>query len=83
MHGSSKVEDRGTFRAILAKIPYLKELGITALELMPPNEFEERMTETDEAKNPYAPPIPEGKLNYWGYAKSWHCPRWKVAVPRI
>ncbi len=72
MHGSSKVEDRGTFRAILAKIPYLKELGITALELMPPNEFEERMTETDEAKNPYAPPIPEGKLNYWGYAKSWH-----------
>ena len=72
MHSSSKIEDRGTFRAILAKIPYLKELGITALELMPPNEFEERMTETKEAKNPYAPPIPEGKLNYWGYAKGWH-----------
>ena len=42
-HASSGVsqEDRGTFRGILDKIPYMKELGVTAVEIMPPVEFEE------------------------------------------
>lgn len=40
-HTSSKVREKGTFKAVIEKIPYLKELGITTLELMPVMEFEE------------------------------------------
>ncbi|WP_432630776.1 hypothetical protein [Brotaphodocola sp.] len=42
-HASSGVEDRGTFAGIAEKIPYLKELGVTTVELMPSNEFNEVM----------------------------------------
>ena len=34
-HVSSGVSCPGTFPGIMEKIPYLKELGITAVELMP------------------------------------------------
>ena len=67
-HPSSKVENRGTFQGILSKIPYLKELGITAVELMPSNEFDEVMREDGSDGNPYATGTPTGKINYWGYA---------------
>lgn len=40
-HPSSHVRDRGTFRAVMEKIPYMKELGVTTLELMPVMEFNE------------------------------------------
>ncbi len=43
-HHSSGVKHRGTFLGIQEKIPYLKELGVTTLELMPVYEFEERET---------------------------------------
>ena len=39
--GSSKVKAKGTFRGIVEKIPYLKELGITTLEFMRLYEFDE------------------------------------------
>ncbi len=41
-HASSQVDDsdRGTFRGVIGKIPYLKELGITAVELMPVFQFD-------------------------------------------
>lgn len=42
-HVSSKVENRGTFEGIIEKIPYLKELGITGIILMPSYEFNECM----------------------------------------
>ena len=38
---SSKVSAPGTFAGIREMIPYLKELGITAVELMPIFEFDE------------------------------------------
>lgn len=44
-HSSSKVEARGTFAGIGEKIPYLKELGITTVELLPAVEFQEVMAE--------------------------------------
>ena len=38
---SSGVRNKGTFAGVVEKIPYLKELGITTLELMPAAEFQE------------------------------------------
>ena len=46
---------RGTYAGLVEKIPYLKQLGITAVELLPVFQF--------DSQN--APP---GKVNYWGYA---------------
>lgn len=43
MHKSSGVKKRGTFEGIVEKIPYLNELGITAVELMPCYEYDECM----------------------------------------
>lgn len=39
IHSSSGVENPGTYRGLVEKIPYLKDLGVTALELMPVQEF--------------------------------------------
>jgi glycogen operon protein len=60
-HPSSGVKHPGTFRGIIEKIPYLKELGITAIELMPVNEFDE--CELDRAN----PLTGERLFNLWGY----------------
>lgn len=66
-HPSFKGKNRGTFDAIQEKIPYLKELGITGLELMPVNEFSEIIMEEHGYGNPFGVDKPSGKLNYWGY----------------
>lgn len=54
-------EVAGTYNGIIKKIPYLKELGISAVELMPVTEF-------DENDNIFSDPI-DGKplKNFWGY----------------
>jgi glycogen operon protein len=46
---------RGTYAGLIEKIPYLDELGITAVELLPVFQFD-------------AQDCPPGKVNYWGYA---------------
>ena len=69
-HVSSGTEHRGTFRGIVDKIPYLKELGITTLELLPVVEFQEVMMPENVEGNPYGTSEPTGRLNYWGYAKA-------------
>lgn len=76
-HASSFVEARGCFGGIVEKIPYLKDLGITAVEAMPVYEFEDVIYNTAYSKvNPAVLPfLDEGrqtweyKVNYWGYAK--------------
>ena len=56
---SSGVENRGTFAGIREKIPYLKELGVNAVELMPIFEFDEMGAHrTFEGEQLY---------DYWGY----------------
>ncbi len=47
---------RGTYLGIIEKIPYLKELGITAVELMPVQYFDEQDAQAD-------------LTNYWGYSQ--------------
>jgi isoamylase len=46
---------RGTYAGLIEKIPYLQQLGITAVELLPVFQFD-------------AQDCPTGKVNYWGYA---------------
>ena len=55
-HPSSglSADKRGTFAGLIEKLPYLKELGITAVELMPVQAFDEQDV---------LPPL----KNYWGY----------------
>ncbi|GAB1482332.1 hypothetical protein MASR2M78_11470 [Treponema sp.] len=42
IHPSSGVEHPGTYRGVIEKIPYLKDLGITSIEFLPVQEFNER-----------------------------------------
>lgn len=71
-HSSSQVEAglRGTFRGVQEKIPYLKELGVTTLELQPPAEFDEIMRPAHAKESPFAPQEPDGRINYWGYTSA-------------
>jgi isoamylase len=56
-HPSSGLKEhlRGTYAGLIEKIPYLKQLGITAVELLPVFQFDPQ-------------DCPPGKVNYWGYA---------------
>jgi glycogen operon protein len=56
-HPSSGVpeEKRGTYAGLVEKIPYLQDLGVTAIELLPVFQFD-------------AQDAPEGSVNYWGYS---------------
>jgi glycogen operon protein len=56
-HPSSGLSERirGTYAGLIGKIPYLQELGITAVELLPVFQFDVH-------------DAPSGHINYWGYA---------------
>jgi isoamylase len=56
-HPSSSLppETRGTYRGLIDKIPYLKDLGVSAVELLPVFQFDEQDA------------MP-GHVNYWGYS---------------
>lgn len=59
-HPSSKVTHPGTFAGLIEKIPYLKKLGITDVELMPSMAFDEQDVPGSVAAR--------GLKNYWGYS---------------
>jgi glycogen operon protein len=61
VHPNSGVEYPGTYRGLQEKIPYLKTLGVTAVELMPVQEF----NGTSLARN--NPQTGQPLSNYWGY----------------
>ncbi len=61
IHPKSGVDHPGTYRGLMEKIPYLKTLGVTAVELMPVLEFNENsLTRMDKKTN-------QPLKNYWGY----------------
>lgn len=61
IHSSSGVAHPGTYRGLIEKIPYLKELGVTAVELMPVHEF-------NASRLPGSnPETGQALTNYWGY----------------
>ncbi len=61
-HPSSGVLRPGTYHGLMDKIPYLKDLGITAVELLPIQHF-------DPQEAPGRNPLTGEPLeNYWGYA---------------
>ncbi len=60
-HKSSNVKHKGSYLGVIEKIPYLKELGINAIELMPIFEF-------DELEYLRLNPNSKRLINYWGYS---------------
>lgn len=56
-HPNSGVPEsrRGTYAGLIDKIPYLQDLGVTAVELLPVFQFDSQ-------------DCPPGLVNYWGYA---------------
>jgi glycogen operon protein len=61
-HSSSGVQHPGTYLGLCKKIPHLKALGITAVQLMPVLEFDE-LDQTH--RNPQTGDLLK---NYWGYS---------------
>ncbi len=61
IHSSSGVKHPGTYRGLIEKIPYFKELGVTAVELMPVQDFNETSL---TRRNPQTSQL---LRNYWGY----------------
>ena len=59
-HPSSRVKAPGTFSALIEKIPYLRDLGITDVELMPVMAFDEQDLPDEAAL--------KGLTNFWGYS---------------
>ncbi len=58
-HASSGVNSPGTFAGLIEKIPYLKELGVTDVELLPVMAFDEQEVPEHLAE--------QGLKNFWGY----------------
>lgn len=82
-HRSSGVKHKGTYAGVVEKLPYLQELGINTILLMPAYEFEEVMPENtaqtmEQAALDYKKALPKSgienekrtpRINYWGYQK--------------
>jgi glycogen operon protein len=71
-HPSSGLAEelRGTYRGLIERIPYLVDLGVTAVELLPVFQFDEQ-------------DCPQGLSNYWGYSPvSFFAPHTGYSVDR-
>ncbi|MDR2808273.1 MAG: glycogen debranching protein GlgX [Spirochaetaceae bacterium] len=62
IHPSSKVQHPGTYSGVIEKIPFFKNLGITSVEFLPLQEFNEKEL---SLKNPRTG---QPLVNYWGYS---------------
>jgi len=72
-HASSGVRHPGSFAALIEKIPYLKALGVTHVELLPVMAFDEQDLPPGVAAR--------GLHNYWGYSThSFYSPHPRYCV---
>jgi isoamylase len=72
-HASSGVRHPGTFAGLIEKIPYLVELGVTHVELLPVMAFDEQDLPAVAAAR--------GLRNYWGYSThSFYSPHPRYCV---
>lgn len=63
----TQLKTKGTFAALQEKIPYLQDLGINLVLLMPCYEFEEIPQESSRAEDMVSLDAASEKVNYWGY----------------
>lgn len=77
-HPAAEVKNPGTFAGVIEKIPHLRELGVTAVELMPVAEFNE-----NENTN-INPATGQELVNFWGYSPITFCaPKASYAADNI
>ena len=62
---------KGTFAGLVEMIPYWKEMGINAIELMPAYEFQE-CTRKETAGSMAVRSKKDDRINYWGYAQGFY-----------
>lgn len=77
VHPSAKTSNPGTYAGLIEKIPYMKKLGITSLELLPIHEFNEMeyALENGARKN---------LRNFWGYStRAFFAPMSRFAASGI
>jgi isoamylase len=74
IHSSSGVKHPGTYKGFIEKIPYLHDLGITAVEFLPLQEFNEMEYFMENMKR-------KNLRNYWGYSTmAFFAPNGRYAV---
>lgn len=73
MQKNSGVRHKGTFRGVIEKLPYLKELGVNQLRLMPCYDFDEVAAQSPagEAMG-QRQEISSEKMNFWGYGSGYY-----------
>ncbi|MGL5098314.1 MAG: glycogen debranching protein, partial [Planctomycetia bacterium] len=77
-HRSAKVRSPGTYLGFIEKIPYLQDLGVTAVEFLPIHEF-------DHLEHAVKSPVDGSTLcNYWGYSTvGFFAPNGRYAKSRV
>jgi len=74
-HVSSNTQYPGTYRGVIDKIPYLQDLGVTAVEFLPLHEFNEADNYRKNTKTG------EPLCNFWGYATlNFFCPMMRYST---
>ncbi len=92
-HKTSGTKYKGSFKGIIDKLPYLKELGVNIIELMPAYEFDEipsifidreKQLKDMQMINPFADIKSESeKVNYWGYTTaSYFAPKASFSIAK-
>ncbi len=75
MDSSSGVKHKGTYKGVMEKLPYIKQLGVTSLLFMPMYEYIEREIKKQEVHQKYGQIMLEenqADCNYWGYKKGYY-----------